>query len=126
MLCLIVLPSLLPVAANIVAGAASALANGAAVSSPSGDGPSPPVAAVSVSCDGSLEREAFAAAVGVVIGALPTLWRGLRRLAAAAFRRRHDPEEEEGEEEEKEEKQEQETQEQEEEGRKRKRMRMEV
>ena len=114
-------------AANIVSGAAHALANGAAVSGPSGDGTSPPVAAVTVSCDGSLEREALAAAVGVVIGALPTLWRGLRRLAAAVLRRRRDPEEEE---EEEEEKQEQETQEQErdgeEEGRKRKRIKLDV
>ena len=113
-------------AANIVAGAASALANGAAISGPADDGTSSPVATVAVSCDGSLEREAFAAGVGLVIGALPTLWRGLRRLAATVFRRRHALEEEEGEEEEEEEKQEQETQEEEGEGRKRKRMRMEV
>ena len=116
-------------AANIVAGAASALANGAAVSGPSGDGTSPPVAAVTVSCDGSLEREALAAAAGVVIGALPTLWRALRRLTAAVLRRRHDPEEEEGEEKE-EEGQEQEKEQEQElddgEGRKRKRIKMEV
>ena len=113
-------------AANIVSGAAHALANGAAVSGPSDDGT--PIAAptVAVSCDGSLEREALAAAVGVLVGALPTLWRGLRRLAAAVLRRHRNPEEEE---EEKEEKKEQETQEQErdeEEGRKRKRIKLDV
>ena len=117
----------LPVAANIVAGAASALANGAAVSGPSDDGTPIAATTVAVSCDGSLEREALAAAVGVIVGALPTLWRGLRRLAAAVLRRHRDPEEE-GEDEE--EKQEQEKQEQEmdgeEEGRKRKRIKLDV
>ena len=112
-------------AVNIVAGAANALANGAPVSGPADDGTSSPVATVAVSCDGSLEREALAAAVGVIVGALPTLWRGLRRLAAVVLRRHHNPEEEEGEEEEEEKEQEKE-EEQEEEGRKRKRMRMEV
>ena len=114
-------------AANIVAGAASALANGAAVSAASG--PPTTSATVAVSCDGSLEREALAAAAGVVIGALPTLWRALRRLTAAVLRRRHDPEEEEGEEKE-EEGQEQEKEQEQElgdgEGRKRKRIKMEV
>ena len=113
-------------AANIVAGAANALANGAPVSGLADDGTPTTTTTVAVSCDGSLEREAFAAGVGLVIGALPTLWRGLRRLAATVFRRRHALEEEEGEEKEEEEKQEQETQEEEGEGRKRKRMRMEV
>ena len=114
-------------AASIVSGAASALANGVAVSA--GAGPSTTSATVAVSCDGSLEREALAAAAGVVIGALPTLWRALRRLTAAVLRRRHDPEEEEGEEKE-EEGQEQEKEQEQElgdgEGRKRKRIKMEV
>ena len=113
-------------AANIVAGAASALANGAAISGPADDGTSSPVATVAVSCDGSLEREAFAAGVGLVIGALPTLWRGLRRLTAAVFRRRHVPEEEEEEKEEEEESQEKEQETEEEEGRKRKRIKLDV
>ena len=114
-------------AANIVAGAASALANGAAISGPADDGTSSPVATVAVSCDGSsLEREAFAAGVGLIIGALPTLWRGLRRLTAAVFRRRHVPEEEEEEEEEEKESQEKEQETEEEEGRKRKRIKLDV
>ena len=119
--------SLLPVAANIVSGAARALANGAAVSA--GNGAPAPAATVAVVCDGSLEREALAAAVGVFVGALPMLWRGLRRLAAVVLRRHHSPEEEE-EEKEEEEEQEQEKQEQEadgeEEGRKRKRIKLDV
>ena len=111
-------------AANIVAGAASALANGAAVSAD--NGVPAPAATVAVVCDGSLEREAIAAAVGVLVGALPTLWRGLRRLAAAVLRRHRNPEEEEEEEEKEEEKEQEKEEDQEEEGRKRKRMRMEV
>ena len=115
-------------AANIVSGAARAFANGAAVSA--GNGAPAPAATVAVVCDGSLEREALAAAVGVFVGALPMLWRGLRRLAAVVLRRHHNPEEEE-EEKEEEEKQEQEKEQEqeadrEEEGRKRKRIKLDV
>ena len=114
-------------AANIVSGAAHALANGAAVSA--GNGVPAPAATVAVSCDGSLEREALAAAAGVLVGALPMLWRGLRRLAAAVLRRHRNPEEEEEEKEEEEGQEQEKEQEQETddgEGRKRKRIKMDV
>ena len=105
-------------AANIVSGAARALANGAAVSADA----SPPTtsATVAISCDGGLEREVAAGLIGVAVGMLPTVIRGVCRLLGAAVRRLRGPGEEEEEKEE-------ESQEQEEEmGRKRKRIRMEV
>ena len=114
-------------AANIVAGAANALANGAPVSGPADDGTPTTTTTVAVSCDGSLEREVAAGLIGVAVGMLPTVVRGVCRLAAAVFRRLRGPGEEEDEEEEEEDQEQEKEQEQEEEvGRKRKRIRMEV
>ena len=92
-----------------------------------GASPSTTSATVAISCDGGLEREVAAGLIGVAVGMLPTVIRGVCRLLGAAVRRLRGPgEEEEKEEEESQEQEKEEQDEEEETGRKRKRIRMEV